>query len=138
MADLICPFGAPLAQETGKCTHAIKVIRRGGEEIACNNESLHASCKAVQDHCRQAALSDMGLEDDLLSVPHSTLVKTQYGTLLGLQQTMAGTNIDVDTQPDIPDLITATISRFSSVREIPTDLTTKACHEYKLQRRRRK
>jgi len=137
MADLICPFSAPLAQESGICTHAIKVIRRGGEEIACKNEALHASCKAVQDHCREAALSDMGLEDDLLSVPHSILVKTQFGTLLGLQQTMAGTNIDINIQPDIPDLITATISRFSSVREIPTDLTTKASHEYKLQRRRK-
>ncbi len=137
MADLICPFSAPLAQQTCRCTHAIKVIRRGGEEIACNNESLHATCKAVQEHCRQASLADMGLEDDLLSVPHSTLVKTQFGTLLGLQQTMAGSDVAVDTQPDIPDLITASITRFSSVREIPTDLTTKASREYKLQRRRK-
>jgi hypothetical protein len=138
MADLICPFSAPLAQEVCNCKHAVKVIRRGGEEVACNNEALHATCKAVQEHCRQASLADMGLEDDLLSVPHSTLVKTQFGTLLGLQQTMAGTDYAIDTQPDIPDLITAVITRFSTVREIPTDLTTRASNEYKLQRRRKK
>lgn len=139
MTDLICPFSAPLAQEAYKCSHARKVIRRGGEEIACDNDSVHSSCKAVHDHCKQATLLQMGLEDDLLSVPHSSLVKIQFGTLMGLQQTM--THVDAryhEEEPDIPDLVTHAITHYSSVASIPTENTCNASMEFKLQRRRRK
>jgi hypothetical protein len=138
MADLICPFGAPMAQQAYLCTHAQTVIRRGGEEIACDNEPLHATCKAVHEHCKQAALAEMGLKDDLLAVPHSTLIKIQFGTLLGLQQTMVNLEAIGDTEYEVPDLITQSITHFTSVREIPTDQTSKASKEFKLQRRRRK
>ena len=138
MADLICPFSAPLAQEAWRCTHAQKIIRRGGEEVACDNEALHGSCKAVLEHCKQVALAGMGLKDDLLSVPHSTLVKIQFGTLIGLQQTMDNVTAEDHEMQDIPDLVTLAITHFSAVREIPTAHTTAASLEYKLQRRRRK
>ena len=138
MADLICPYSAPLAQEAWQCAHARKIIRRGGEEISCDNETLHASCKAVLEHCKRAVLADMGLEDDLLTVPHSTLIKIQFGTLIGLQQTMDNVTMEDHETRDIPDLVTRSITHFSCVRDIPTEHTTSASEEYKLQRRRRK
>ena len=139
MTDLICPFSAPLAQEAWRCSHARKIIRRGGEEIACDNESVYSSCKAVHDHCKRAVLAGMGLEDDLLSVPHSTLVKIQFGTLLGLQQTMAHVDSGShDEERDVPDLVTHAITHYSSVSDIPTENTCTASKEFRLQRRSRK
>ena len=138
MADLICPYSAPLAQEARQCTYAQKIIRRGGEEIACDNTTLHTSCKAVLDHCKQAALAEMGMEDDLLTVPHGTLVKIQFGTLIGLQQTLDNEAMNGPADEDIPDLIARAVTHYSTIGEIPTVETTRASMEYRLQRRRRK
>lgn len=130
--DNICPFSAPLQKPEYDCEHAQTVIRRGGEEIACQNNEHYAVCTAVHDTIKQTALNAMGLEDDLLSVPHSTLVKIQFGAITGLQQ-----ELDLPESDNIATLISSAIAQHGEAQKIPMDKTIDAIQNFKLQRRRR-
>ena len=114
------------------------IIRRGGEEIACNNTAMHGNCKAVHEHIKQAALIELDLEDNLLSLPHSTLVKIQYGGLIGLQQAMNNPSINNSYTKNIASLINDTLAEHGTSRQIPAKETNEAIQTYKLTRRRRK
>lgn len=139
MSDLTCPFSAPLQQETIHCQHADTVIRRGGEETACQNEDMHARCKSIHEQVKQAALAEMELEDDLLSVPHSTLVKIQYGTVLGLNQALNNEQpSDIVSIADIASLMSSAMETYPSAEQLPVDITTEVARAFKLQRRRRR
>lgn len=130
MQDNICPFSAPIAQAAFHCEHAQKIIRRGGEEIACQHE-MHRDCSSIYQHCKLAALKEMGMEDDLLSVPHATLVKTQFGTLHGLNQSFDKQYQEAST------LINETLGHYPTLDDIPVSVTTDASIKHKLQRRKR-
>ena len=139
MSDLICPFGAPLQLENIHCQHANTVIRRGGEETACKNEDMHTRCKSVHEQVKQAALVEMGLEDDLLSIPHSTLVKIQFGAVLGLNQALNDEqSLDPVSIADIASLINSTLETWPTTEQLPTGKTTEVALTYKLQRRRKR
>jgi hypothetical protein len=139
MPDLICPYSATLQQDNIHCQHANTVIRRGGEETACNNESRHTNCKAVFEEVKRIALAEMGLEDDLLSVPHSTLVKIQFGAVLGLKQALDPQQAAADSSvPDIAELIHSSLETFLTIDQLPTDITNRVAKAYKLQRRRKR
>jgi hypothetical protein len=84
MTDLICPFSATLARSDFACARATQVIRRGGAEYACQSDTAHSRCRQLFEHCKQAALPEFGVEDDLTRMPQSVLVKIQFGGLLGL------------------------------------------------------
>ena len=100
MSDTKCPFSAPLITHHFGCVLAKEVIHRGGTEIACTQEGAQARCAGVFGRLKAGALPAFGVEDDLLSMPHSVLVKIQYGGLLGIQRLLSGPvekveNIDV-------------------------------------------
>ena len=86
MEEHKCPFSAPLITRQFGCAHAQEVIHRGGAEINCTDAAAHARCDLLFQRMKAAALPAFGVEDDLLSMPHSVLVKIQYGGLLGLQR----------------------------------------------------
>lgn len=139
MSDLICPFGATLQQDTINCEHATTVIRRGGEETACSSETIYQQCKAVFEQVKLAALAEMGLQDDLLSVPHSSLVKIQFGAVLGLQQALHPEDASAhDSVADIASMIQSALATYKSPDQLPVHDTTQTAIAYKLQRRRKR
>jgi hypothetical protein len=81
-----CPFSAPLVTRQFGCASSQEVIHRGGTEINCTDAAAHARCDRLFQRMKAEALPAFGVEDDLLSMPHSVLVKIQYGGLLGLQR----------------------------------------------------
>ncbi|MDH3527375.1 MAG: hypothetical protein OEM43_07730 [Gammaproteobacteria bacterium] len=138
MSELICPFSATLVQEDFGCPKANPIVRRGGAEIACTTEQAHTRCKHLFQKLKDAALPEFGVEDDLLKMPHSVLVKVQYGGLLGLQRSMdpsTGPALAVDA---IDSLVAAAIERFGSVDAIPCADFCDTIVNYKLPGRRKR
>ena len=135
MQDLICPFGATQAKEDFSCRCASKIIRRGGTEFACDSASQHVACSRLLERLKEVALPAFGVADDLTQMPHSTLVKIQFGGLLGLQR-MTGT--EAGSVADIATLIDAAISKFDSIDAIPCESLCEDIINYRLSRRSRR
>jgi hypothetical protein len=119
MSDLMCPFSTPLIAEDFACPHAEPVIRRGGTEIACSSETARMRCAGLHQAIKAEALADHDYADDLTQVPHSLLVRIQYGGLLGLQRILAeGGRAGAGIQ-DIDGLVEAALAHFGSLSDIP-------------------
>jgi hypothetical protein len=119
-----CPFSAPLVTHQFGCPRAQEVVRRGGAEIDCNEAAACARCTRLFERLKAAALPAFGVEDDLLSMPHSVRVKIQHGGLLGLQRRLTGTAGErVD---DIDRLVAEVEARYGEsipVAEVVEDIT---------------
>lgn len=125
MSNLICPFSAPLVAGDFACRHAEAIIRRGGTEIACQAGTSRAHCIELHQAMKAVALAEQGYEDDLTQVPHSLLVKIQYGGLLGLQRLTGQGGETATTVADIDSLVEFARLRFGTVSDIPcTELCT--------------
>lgn len=138
MSELICPFSSTLVQEDFACTNARPIVRRGGAEIACAAEPAHARCQRFFQHLKDAALPEFGVEDDLLKMPHSVLVKIQYGGLLGLQHSLGSSSGPGSTVEDIDSLVATAAEGFGSVDAIPCADFCDAIVNYKLPGRRKR
>jgi len=95
MDDHKCAFSAALMGSEFACVKAIPVTRRSGPDMACTSQPAHERCAEVFGKLKAVALPALGYEDDLLSMPHSALVKIQNGGLQGLSR-LAGGIDDVD------------------------------------------
>ena len=138
MPELLCPFAAPLVKKDFGCKYADEVIRRGGSEIACKQMASHTLCTQLHNQMKLAALSAMDLEDDLLSVPHSVLVKIQYGGLLGLQTLTHPELMESNKVADVESLLVDSEKKFNHISNIPLESISEAIIDFKMQRRRKK
>ena len=84
MKNRICPFSATLVRDDFACRHASQVVCRGGVEIACASAADHQRCTALLQAFKAVALPAFEVSDDLTQMPHSVLVKIQFGGLLVL------------------------------------------------------
>ena len=116
-----CPFSAPLTSHQFACTHAKEVIRRGGTEIDCGDTPAHVRCEQLFHCMKAAALPAFGVEDDLLSMPHSVQVKIQYGGLLGLQRLLSGAVVAPERVANIDALVAGALSRFGGLDAVPCE-----------------
>ena len=133
MADLICPYSATLAQKSDfACPYADEVIRRGGAEYVCLQINSYQVCCEVHDKVRHVYLDSQGLEDDLLTLPHRTFVKIQFGCILGLQSALGR---DVAKIEDMGSLIADAIEYYKNLDALPFELVNDQITIYKLQRR---
>lgn len=130
MSDLICPFHATLVKVDFGCQYADQVVRRGGAEIACTAASEHQHCSRFYQRVKLEALATMGLEDDLLSLPHSVLVKIQFGSLLAMQTEIANSPIE-----NIAALMTMINEKYPDHDALPFQDINAAISHYKLSRR---
>lgn len=105
MEEYKCTFAAPLITGQFGCVHARPVARRGGPDIACSVHDSHDRCAQIFERLKAVALPAFGVEDDLLSMPHSTLVKIQTGGLLGLQRLLADAPAAPATVTNIDELV---------------------------------
>jgi len=136
MQDLICPFSATLARDTFGCTHAERIIRRGGTEFSCRDKGAHADCLQLFGKLKDGALAAFGVEDDLTQMPHSVQVKIQFGGLLGLQRITLENPPDANRVADIQALVTAAVARFGNVQALPCEQLAGDMTAYTLSRRR--
>lgn len=136
MIDLICPFCATLSKADFSCPRAGPVIRRGGTEFVCGSDDAHARCRLFFEACKAAALPAFGLEDDLTRMPQSTLIKIQFGSLLGLRRITAGAPDPAAQIENIDALLNAALVKFGSLEAIPCASLIDDISQYRLPRRR--
>jgi hypothetical protein len=94
-------------------------VRRGGAEIACTSDAAHARCQVLFGKLKETARPAFGVADDPLQMPHSVLVKIQYGGLLGLQRIVNPTLQGLPAVEDIEGLVRSAAERFSALEDVP-------------------
>jgi hypothetical protein len=114
-----CAFSQTLIGGQFACAHAEPVVRRGGAEIACRSVDASQRCATLMQTLKDAALPAFGVEDDLLSMPHSVLVKIQFGGLLGVQRLLEAAPGDADNVADINALVEQALDRFGALDAVP-------------------
>ncbi len=77
-----------------------------------------------------------GVEDDLLSMPHSVLVKIQFGGLLGLRRLLENGADGSGDVTNIHNLVGRAIEKHGSLEAIPCQAFVGDMTSYKLKRRR--
>jgi hypothetical protein len=131
-----CAFSA--TQITGQfaCAKGQQVTRRGGPDVACTSEGAHQQCARLFQRMKEVALPAFGVEDDLLSMPHSVLIKIQFGGLLGLQRLLDGSVAVAAEVKNINDLIGRALEQYGDLEAIPCTAFVEDITSYKLKRRR--
>lgn len=135
MVEHQCPFSGTLVSERFACGMARTVVRRGGAEVDCTLPAGHARCYSLFQQMKQVALPVFGVEDDLLSMPHSVLIKIQHGGLLGLQRIMGEASAESSSVADINGLCERAVLRYQTVPDIPCQDFVQDMTAYKLKRR---
>jgi hypothetical protein len=134
MEEYKCAFSNTLITGQFGCDKAEQVTRRGGPDIACTSEAAHQRCEKLFQQMKAAALPAFGVEDDLLSMPHSVLVKIQHGGLLGLQRLLDGA-AGSEGVKNIHALVNQTIEKYNSLDAVPCPALVQDMTTYKLRRR---
>jgi hypothetical protein len=134
MEEYKCAFSNTLMTNQFGCEKAEQVTRRSGPDIACTSEAAHQRCEMLFQQMKAVALPAFGVEDDLLSMPHSVLVKIQFGGLLGLQRLLDGAAASADVK-NIYALIERSITQYHGLESIPCPALVQDMTSYKLRRR---
>jgi len=135
--DLKCPFAAPLTKGDFGCRHAKEVVRRGGSEIDCRSAADHERCRELFLGLKRAALPAFEVEDDLTTMPHSVLVKIQYGGLLGLQR-LIREGAAPDAIEDVSMLVSEVQASFGALPQVPYERLLDDMTSFRLQRKTRR
>lgn len=131
-----CAFRQTLIGDDFGCVRAQHVVRRGGPDVACTDPQASRRCAAFYEHIKQVVLPALGYADDLLTTPHSVLVKLEYGGLLGTRravQPQAPADARID---DIDALLGRAEQLHGLAAGLPSDHLIAAAKEYKVRRRR--
>jgi hypothetical protein len=134
MDEYKCAFSNTLITNQFGCEKAEQVTRRGGPDIACTSDESHQRCEKLFQQMKAAALPAFGVEDDLLSMPHSVLVKIQHGGLLGLQRLLDGAAGSGDVK-NIHALVDQTTGKYNKLDAVPYPALVQDMTAYKLRRR---
>lgn len=132
-ADLKCPFAQVLISEQARCTKGVTVARRGGVDVSCQDAVASARCRTVHEGLLTTALEAVGMEYDLNQLPHSLLMKVQYGGLAALAKETGF------TQPveDVDQLVQAVVKKYQRSDRIDYERYQPEILSYKLKRRGR-
>lgn len=131
-----CAFNDTLMHGGFGCRHAQSVTRRAGPDFACMDADAGMRCAAVFDAFKAAGLPALGYQDDLLSMPHSVILKLKFGGLLGLQRLLQGAA--EETVPDIAALLDAACTRYGGPADMPCALLVDDMRSQGSRRRQRK
>ncbi len=131
-----CAFSSTLVTGQFGCEKGEQVTRRGGPDVVCASDEDHQQCEKLFQRMKQAALPAFGAEDELLSMPHSVLVKIQFGGLLGLRR-LQGNGTDGSTAvKNIHGLVDQAIGKHGGLDAIPCQAFVEDMTSCKLKRRR--
>lgn len=134
MEEYKCAFSNTLVTNQFACEKAEQVTRRGGPDVACTSDAAHQRCEKLFQQMKAAALPAFGVDDDLLSMPHSVLVKIQHGGLLGLQRLLDGAAGSGDVK-NIHALVDQAVGKYNHLDAIPCSALVQDMTSYKLRRR---
>src|SRR3989304_5089871 len=119
MEEYKCAFSNTLITNQFGCEKGEQVTRRGGPDIACTSDEARQRCERVFQPMKAAALPAFGVEDDLLSMPHSVLVKIQFGGLLGLQRLLESGAAGSAEVKNIHALVNQAVGQYDNLDAIP-------------------
>ena len=136
MEEHKCAFSNTLVTSQFGCEKGMQVTRRGGPDVACTAAEAHQQCEKLLQRMKQAALPAFGVEDDLLSMPHSVLVKIQFGGLLGLQRLQGNGMGGSAVVKNIHGLVDQAVGKHGGLDAIPCQAFVEDMTSYKLKRRR--
>ena len=131
-----CPFYQTLRSEAFGCAQGLAVTRRDGPDVCCTSQPAQERCAALFRTMKQSALPAFGVDDDPQQMPHSILVKIQFGGLLSLQRHLGLASADFDRVENIHELVAHAVSTFGSVADIPCADLVPDITAYKVKRRR--
>lgn len=134
MEEYKCAFSNTLVTNQFGCEKGEQVTRRGGPDVACKSGEAHARCEQLFQRMKAAALPAFGVDDDLLSMPHSVLVKIQFGGLLGLQRLLDPGAASTEVK-NIHVLLDQAAGRFNGLESVPYPALAQEMTSYKLRRR---
>ena len=136
MEEHKCAFSNTLVTNQFGCEKGAQVTRRGGPDVVCASDEAHQQCKKLFQRMKQTALPAFGVEDDLLSMPHSVQMKIQFGGLLGLQRLQDKGTDESTVVKNIHGLVGQAIGKHGGLDAIPCQAFVKDMTSYKLKRRR--
>jgi len=136
MEEYKCAFSNTLVTEQFGCEKGKHVTRRSGPDVVCASDEAHQQCEQLFQRMKQVALPAFGVEDDLLSMPHSVLVKIQFGGLLGLQRLQGDSTDESAAIKNIHGLVSQAIGKHGSLDAIPCQAFVEDMTSYQLKRRR--
>ena len=134
METFKCAFNGALAAQTFGCAHAEPVARRSGPDVACRSDAGHQRCALLFERLKAVALPAFNVEDDLLSMPHSVLMKIQHGGIAGLKRLSDG--VTGDRVDDIDALAARVLARYQTADAVPCADIVGDIMSYQLKRRR--
>lgn len=130
-----CPFQNPIISEDFGCRLARHVTVRNAPEVHCSDLASQERCERLHDRLKAVGLDAFGMEDDLLTTPHSVMQKIQYGGLLGLQDQAGGEPPGAGRIEDINALVEDLDRRFG-IEELAFGELAGRMTEMRLRRRR--
>ena len=136
MEEHKCAFSNTLVTNQFGCEKGAQVTRRGGPDVVCASDEAHQQCEKLFQRMKQAALPAFGVEDDLLSMPHSVQMKIQFGGLLGLQRLQDKGTDESTVVKNIHGLVGQAIGKHGGLDAIPCQAFVEDMTSYKLKRRR--
>jgi hypothetical protein len=136
MEEHKCAFSNTLVTSQFGCEKGAQVTRRGGPDVVCASDEAHQQCEKLFQRMKQTALPAFGVEDDLLSMPHSVQMKIQFGGLLGLQRLQDKGADESAVVKNIHGLVGQAIGKHGGLDAIPCQAFVEDMTSYKLKRRR--
>jgi hypothetical protein len=136
MEEHKCAFSNTLVTNQFGCEKGTQVTRRGGPDVVCASDEAHQQCEKLFQRMKQTALPAFGVEDDLLSMPHSVQMKIQFGGLLGLQRLQGKGTDESAVVKNIHGLVGQAIGKHGGLDAIPCQTFVEDMTSYKLKRRR--
>ncbi|MDH5512031.1 MAG: hypothetical protein OEY27_02365 [Gammaproteobacteria bacterium] len=135
MEEYKCAFSSTLVTNRFACDKGEQVTRRSGPDVACTSDAAHQRCEQLYDQMKFAALPAFGVQDDLLTMPHSVMLKIQHGGLLGLQRLLEPGAAGSGEVKNIHGLVAQAVEKYGSVEAIPCPALVADMSGYKLRRR---
>lgn len=132
--DNRCVFALTQVSNQFDCENARLVTRRSGPDIACTSEMMSQKCEQVYNHLKRVGLEEFQYDDDLTQVPHGIWAKIQFGGLLGMQDTLLGSQAKID---NISALVKLAEEQFGNLESIPFDDFVSAMKNYSARKRKR-
>ena len=129
-----CAFSHTLLQKQFRCENGQAITRREGPDVCCTAATAHLRCAELLERMRRAALPSFEVSDDPLQMPHSVLVKVQFGGLLGLQRLVEGKV--GERVENIHKLVQRAANRYGDLVAVPYGDFIGDMTGYKIKRRR--
>lgn len=112
----LCPFSKPIISLWCACPYASLKDGCTGK-MACNREAeFHIACNKLVDILKNYSRFILGINKHEMELTHSQSMKIRCGGILGMQRVM---NINVNSTPIIPDILSASGIHYASIGDFP-------------------